>query len=395
MSESQSMVFTPYDLGGVRLKNRLVRSATGDFFNHDDGLVNDETQRVYRELAAGGAGLIITGHAAAQATGLAGANMTRAFSDEYIPSLARMAQAVHETDPEAKVFLQLNHPGPQVPPGHAGEPVAADFPKTPIEMRGHAFTPPRPLTTQEVEQLAEDFAQGVRRAREAGFDGAQIHSAHGWLLSTFLSPAINHRTDAYGGSTAARCKLLVDIAARARQLAGADFHLGVKYNVDDLIPGGMNASEAAAVGVTLKKAGYSHIETSSGMWLALLRSEEELGFPPVPIPEARTRIRSPEGEAYNREGARAIREATGLPVLLVGGIKSLGVMERVIGQGAADLVSMCRPFLREPDLPRRLAQGQERAACISCNFCLLKQRPQPGQSRCWVVRKELGQVSDA
>jgi 2,4-dienoyl-CoA reductase-like NADH-dependent reductase (Old Yellow Enzyme family) len=274
--------------------------------------------------------------------------------------------------------LQRMQRAPQMPEEPHGEiePTAPSAIHDPMFQRI-----PRALTIEEIEQIVEAYAEGIRRAEEAGFDGVQLHAAHGWLLSSFLSPHTNRRDDRYGGSAENRTRIVCEIYECARKRVAAGFPILIKINTTDFIPGGTDADEAGEVAAILAETGFAAIETSGGMWEAVTRTRDELGWLPVMIPEARVGIKTPEQEAYFLDGARAVKSRVNAPVILVGGMRSIGRIEEVVESGAADFVSMSRPLIRQPDLPNLwlTGDGPDRAACISCNACL---PILPGRIRC-------------
>jgi len=357
---------TPGKIGNLTIKNRFVRSATMEAMATEDGHATEQHIQLYRRLAEGGSGLIITGHTWVQKNGQSGRFQMGIDDDKYIPALAKIADVIHVSGQGAKAVLQLTHAGRQTLDFQT-DPVAASAVKD-------TFTGcmPRALTTQEVKDTIIAFADGARRARDAGFDAVQIHAAHGWLVSGFLSAYTNRRTDEYGGgSRENRCRMLLEIYDAIRARVGADFPILVKINVDDFLVGGITPTEAAEIARLLAKKGFAAIETSGGMWECLSRTEAELGWKPVFIPESRTGIKPLKNEAYFRAPAALIKKSTGIPVILVGGLRSLDTIESVLKSGDADFISLSRPLIREPDLPNKWLQGKRTTAeCISCNNCL-------------------------
>jgi 2,4-dienoyl-CoA reductase-like NADH-dependent reductase (Old Yellow Enzyme family) len=230
---------------------------------------------------------------------------------------------------------------------------------------------PRALRLEEIESVVDAFSLAIRRAQEAGFDGVQLHAAHGYLLSTFLSPRTNQRQDEYGGSTENRARIVREIYERAREKVGDAFPILIKINTTDFLPGGMDANEAVKIGKLLSKAGIAAIETSGGMWESLTRPKDELGWPPLLLPEARTGIKDRKQEAYFLPGAAALKEKTKATIILVGGLRSLSRIDEILASGAADFAALCRPLIRQPDLPNlwRSGKGADRAECISCTAC--------------------------
>ena len=365
--------FQPGVIGPMVIKNRLVRSATFEQGATDEGEVTDFLVGLYRDLAKGGVGLIVTGHAAVHPRGYGNPKMMRISDDRYVPGLSRIAKTVHDVGNECRVFLQLNHAGRQQARPELAKWAVAPSPIFDVLMQ----RTPRALSLEEIEEIVECFALGVLRAREAGFDGAELHSAHGWLLSSFLSPCTNKRSDAYGGATENRVRILVDIYRRSRRLAGDDFPILVKMNTEDFMPGGMDVEESKSVAALLAKAGFAALDMSGGMWVNLTRTEAELGWKPLPIPEARVGIRKKDEEAYFWSNARKIKQGLKLPFILVGGIRSPSKIEEILEEGSIDFCAMSRPFVREPDLPDRWRSQipSRKAVCTSCNACL----PLPGR----------------
>jgi len=359
------IAFSPGQFGSLEIKNRLVRSATFES-RADNGKVTDELVRFYRNLAKGGAGLIITGHCAVHPEGYMTPKMTKLSDDSFTSELRKISQSVHGAGTGCRIFLQLNHPGRQTLPGTDRTPIAPSAIYDTLYKRT-----PREMTSEEIKEMIDCFANGIGRAKEAGFDGVQIHAAHGWLLGSFLSPHTNRREDEYGGSTENRVRIIREMLEKGRKKAGVGFPILVKMNSDDCFPGGINLEEASKIAETFSYLGFSGVEVSGGIRESLARPEQELGWKPVPIPEARVGIAREDQEAYFWPGAKAIKRAVNLPVILVGGIRSLNRIEEILEEGSVDFCAMARPFIREPNLPQKFLSGTTRkSACISCNACL-------------------------
>jgi len=255
---------------------------------------------------------------------------------------------------------------------HQGTPQAVE-PIAPSPVHDTLFDrTPRAVTPDDIDDIIEAFAHGVRRAQEAGFDGVQIHAAHGYLLSSFLSPRTNRREDKYGGSTENRTRIVREIYQRARKKVGEDFPILIKINTTDCLPGGIDIEESIRVGAALTGIGFAAIETSGGMWESLTCKEEELGWKPLFMSESRTEIRNKDQEAYFLPGAKALKEKTKATVILVGGLKSFSRIEEILGSNSVDFISLCRPLIRQPDLPNlwHTGEGPDKAECISCNACV-------------------------
>jgi 2,4-dienoyl-CoA reductase-like NADH-dependent reductase (Old Yellow Enzyme family) len=349
-----SVLFQPVTIGTLRLRNRFVRSATQDYLGHPDGVISDQQILLYQDLAAGGVGLIITGHAYVQhPLGRASVNQNAIHADRFIEGYRRLAKAVHAAG--AALILQVSHAGRQTPPDWPADLVPVAPSAIPDGSTGRT---PRPLTDEEIWSLIDAYAGAMGRARAAGCDGVQLHIAHGYLLSAFLSPYTNRRTDQWGGSLANRCRILREILARGRRLVGDAYPVLAKLNTTDGIDGegALTLADAVDTARLLVEWGVDAIEVSGG-------HREFKGV------MSRPKILTRKHEAYFSTAARAVKAAVGVPVLLVGGLRSQAVMEEMVTGGAADLVSLSRPFVREPDLVRRFDAGQARASCSSCNAC--------------------------
>ncbi len=392
---SNSIAFKPGRIGPLEIKNRLVRSATFENAASMENEVTDRLVDMYRTLAEGGVGLIFTGILCVYPGAVSPRQMC-IDDDKYIGGVSRISKAVHDLENDCKVMAQLHHPGRQIMDLSAGMPPISPALLAHIERTGQFPQPPgkdepvveptapsaifdslfkrtpRALTLEEIDEIIDAYAEAIRRVQEAGFDGVQLHAAHGWLLSSFLSPHTNRREDEYGGSTENRTRIVRDIYARTRKKIGDDFPILIKINTTDFFPDGTDPEEGARVAEILAEVGFAAIETSGGMWETVTQSQEELGWPPVMIPEARININKKEQEAYFLPGAQAVKGRIAKPVMLVGGIRSLSKVEEVLESGAADFISMARPFLRQPDLPNLWLSGEgpDKAACISCNACL-------------------------
>lgn len=348
----KSVLFTPYQLGSLTVTNRIVRSATGEGMCTISGRVPPLLVDFYRDLARGGAGLIITGHAFVRRDGKASEGMMGVHDDKMLDGLADLAAAVHESD--AKVLCQLNHAGRQTRPERIGDqtPVA---PSAVLDPTSNIL--PRALRPDEIDPLIDAYVQAAARAREAGFDGVQLHCAHGYLISEFISPYTNHRDDAWGGSLEARARFPREVLRRLRARLGDDVPVLVKLNAEDFIDGGLTLDESVQIGALLEADGVDGIEISAGMAETVDRI-------------VRKDIRRERDEAYFVGYCRAFRDHVDVPLICVGGLRSKVVMESVIKSHAADLVSMSRPLIREPDLPAKFRDGlSEKATCVSCNSC--------------------------
>lgn len=333
-------LFQSFRISTLEVPNRMVRSATNMRLAGPSGEVTEDLIEVYGNLAKGGVGLIITGHAYITPQGKVGPGQLGIWSDELLPGLRVLAEVVHEHG--AKAIVQLAHGGPLAYAAQ-GERVA------PSPMKGA-----RPLEEKEIEDLVKAFLQAALRAKEAGFDGVQLHAAHGYLLSSFLSPKANRRKDRFGGREGG-IRLLGWIIEELKRHLGNDFPVLVKLGPDSSKDGNTE-QDVASIASELTKKGLDAIEVSRG-----ISPTEEI---------IRPGIGPGEGEAYNLSCAlEAKRKNKELPVILVGGIRTFEKAEEILEQGI-DAVAFSRPLIAETDLPKRWKQGDLRPSkCKSCNRC--------------------------
>ncbi len=340
-------LFEPYRIGNLELRNRFVRSATFDATADSSGAATDASVTLYRELGHGGVGLIVTGYAFVSPEGQALPGQYGVHADAMVPGLRRLADAAHEGG--SKIALQIVHAGNSSSYLADRNIEALSVSK----MRG-VRRPHREMTDEEIEAIVSDFASAAKRAKEAGFDALQLHGAHGYLMSQFLSPLLNRRTDRWGGAAENRRRFHLRVIRKIREAIGPDYPLMIKFGVKDDRERGLSLDEGLETARRMVERGIEAIEVSAGVGT------------PIEV-----RRKSEAERPYFRARAAAVKRAVAAPVMAVGGIRSLEVAESIVDSGDADLVSMCRPFIREPGLVARWAQGNRRpATCISCSRCL-------------------------
>jgi len=354
-------LFEPKELKGLKLRNRLVRSATYEGLAARDGRCTPELVELYKGLARGGVGLIISGYAWVHPSGQCARNMLAIDRDEVIPGLRLLTDAVHREG--GAVALQMVHGGVYAVRLLTGQPLKGPSPgKFPPWMLEASA-----MSLEEIQEVIASFADAAGRAQEAGFDAVQLHSAHGYLFSQFLSPFYNQREDSYGASTEGRARLVVETCQRMREVVGREYPIFIKINSEDYVEGGLDLEETARIVPLLEGAGYDAFEVSGGGHAS-----------PGNLGPSRKGIRSEDREAYFLPAALRLKEATSLPLMLVGGIRSLDVVEEVLARRAADFVSLSRPLIREPGLPARWLSGDRTpATCTSCNRCFLTMVTRP------------------
>jgi len=383
-------VFEPIRIGKIEIRNRIAKSAMAEGLCSAAGKPSEQLAARYRKWADGGTGLIITGMAHVRKDhGLTGKEIG-IYDDNLIPDLQKLTRDVH--DGGAKIFLQICHAPPQIGRSSALRIGGNRGPST--RLSRITFLIDRSLSEDEIESIVYDLAEGARRAKEAGFDGVQFHAAHGYLISQFLSPHYNHRQDKWGGTPEKRAHFLLRIIEESRKKTGPDFPITTKISAEDGVKNGNRIEEMVAIGRLLEKAGTDAIEVSGGV------GETGFGFAPSRgrIPRDLVReflkkelpslarpllplighvIRSQEKRVafvpdYHFPHARTLAKHLSIPILCVGGIRSLESAEHILSSSAVAMISLARPLVCEPGLPERWKRGDTRPArCTSCNRCFV------------------------
>lgn len=348
-----SDIFTPWQIKSMTIKNRLVRSATWEGAATPQGGVTDKLVRYYHDLSRGGLGLIISGYMYVRPDGIGLPYQTGIYSDDQIQGLGRLVEAAHYN--HSRVICQIVHGGGQVTARLLPEGAEALAPSDHYYERFK--TDAREMTVDEIKGIVAAFGDAAVRAKAAGFDGVQLHSAHGYLISRFLSGHTNRRTDEYGGSPEGRFRFAGEVMQTVRSRVGDAYPVGIKLNSEDCVEGGLVFEEALTFARWFEQAGVDFIEVSGGVPEAGRKS------PSRPVKKGET-------EAYFLKNARQIKQAVSVPVICVGGWRTPMLIENAIGSGAVDAVAMSRPFIAEPDLAERWQGGDDSPAkCISCGGC--------------------------
>ena len=348
-------IFSSCKIGGVELSNHLVRSATWEGMATVKGEVTDKLVSYTETLAKGGIGLIITSHAYIERSGQASPLQLGIYDDKLIPGLTRLVDAAHKSG--SKIFAQLNHGGCHALPELTSMP---SFGVSEINTNrgGHALA----MGSTGVKNKIVLFAAAAARAIQAGFDGVQIHCAHGYLISQFLSPLYNKRNDEWGESIENRMRFLHEVILATRMRIGKR-PITIKLNACDYIEGGNTPEQMLEIVKLLKKSGIDAIELSGGTVHPDGKYTSTRKYDPS----------SPEEEGYYMEEAKKYKQISKIPLMLVGGFRSFERISQVLNDGLADFVSMCRPLICEPNLPKRWkaskADKKRRAKCISCDGC--------------------------
>lgn len=351
-----SILFEPAPIKNLTVRNRFVRSATYDGMSDRTGQVTDRQIQLISDLAAGGVGLIISAIMYVHPSGQVSGFMNSIAGDNTMDGLRKLTDAAHEHG--AKIAVQLYHGGrearflktrKQLP---AGPSVIADDP--------YYKEPHRAITEDEIQEVIDAFGRAARRARDAGFDAVQIHGAHGYLFSQFLSPFTNRREDAWGGSLENRLRLHREVYRKIRGMVGESYPVLIKLGVADGFPGGLTPAEGTKAARLIAETGYDALEISSGV-----RGEKYEGT------EYKTKIHRPSRQGYFRSWTGTIKNTVNVPVIAVGGLRSTAMMEEIIRHQEADFVALCRPLISEPALIRDWEKDpRKKPRCVSCNKCL-------------------------
>jgi 2,4-dienoyl-CoA reductase-like NADH-dependent reductase (Old Yellow Enzyme family) len=345
MSDAPSLA-SPLTLpSGLRLSNRLVKSAMSEGLATDDGRPGARLERLYARWSQGGAGLLLTGNVMVDARYLERCGNPILDARADLDAFRRVARAGKSHG--SAVIAQISHPGRQVNRFVAPEPLAPS--EGPAVKVLAAFGKPRAMSESEIEDAIDRFARTASLARACDFDGVQIHAAHGYLVSQFLSPRVNRRTDRWGGSLENRARFLVELVRATRRATARDFTIGVKLNSADFQRGGFGEDEAVRVIGMLGNEGIDFLEISGGNYesMALFGLDAN-----GKRPKASTRAR----EAYFLEFAKTARASARMPVLLTGGMRTRAGMDEALASGAVDLIGLARPLCVAPDLPRDLIE---------------------------------------
>ncbi len=349
--KTMSRLFEPTEINGMKMKNRFVRSATYEAMAASDGTVQNRLLDYMAALVRGRVGLVITGHTYVTRQGQAGPRQLGIDSDAMTKGLERLTAVVHDNG--GVVAVQLAHAGKK---GIGKDAFAAIGPADVFEDGVKIVSA---MTPEDINGTVKAFGDAADRAVKSGFDAVQIHAAHGYLLSQFLSPGSNTREDGYGGSIENRARLLLEVYAEIRRRVGTSFPVMAKINSEDFIDGGFTVAEMLKVSHMLEDRGIDAVEMSGGTF-------EAGKFIPSRVGTAKSEAR----EGYYRQAAEAFKKEIGVPLILVGGFLSFHIAEEVVASGIADYIALSRPLIREPELVKRWEQGdRKKASCISCNKC--------------------------
>ena len=367
-------LFQPFGIGSITLKNRLVMSPMTMNYATEDGRATDKLIRHYLERAKGGVGLIMVEGTYFTPEGKGYRQQLGLCSPEHARALEKMTQAIHALGNGTKIFIQLHHAGARTSAKITG--------LQPVAPSGISAYPggeiPHALTVSEIKELVRVHVQTAVWAKEAGFDGIDLHCAHGYLIPAFLSPLSNRRDDAYGGDLAGRTRFLLDIITGIKERLGKAYPLTIKISGDEFMEGGLGIAEMIRVAQIAQQAGIDGITVSAGSVggkkLGSLEQAHQIlrTMPMMTKPACLVPL------------AEKFKKNLNIPVITVGRINHPSLAEEILAQGRADLIAMGRPLLADPYLPQKAMEGREAdiRLCIACNEGCYKRIFQQLDIRC-------------
>ncbi|MEV4381810.1 NADH:flavin oxidoreductase [Streptosporangium sp. NPDC049644] len=377
MAETAADVFAPAKLGPITLRNRLIKAATFEGMT-PEALVSDELIDFHRRVAAGGVGMTTVAYCTVAPEGRTQWRQIW-MRPEAVPGLRRLAEAVHAEG--AAISAQIGHAGPVANP--ASNRLPALGPSRRFNWLGMSMT--RAATVADIERIVRAHADAALLAEQSGFDAVEIHLGHNYLVSSFLSPRLNNRTDGYGGSPVNRARLAREVALAVREAVGGRIAILAKLNMDDGVKGGLTPDESLQAATWLEAdGGLDAIELTVGssllnpMYLfkgdapirdfaASLQQPQRLGMRLI---GSRFLRAYPYRDAYLLDDARAFRAALKMPLVLLGGVTNLATMELAMREGF-QFAAMGRALLMEPDLPNRIMRDRAvESRCVHCNRCM-------------------------
>ncbi len=371
MAENLKHLFSPVTINRLQLKNRAVMPAMGTGYGHHDSTVSDRLVAYLERRAQGGTGLIITEVCAVDKRGKGFPSEIGIWKDEFIPGLKKIPEAVHRFG--AKAGIQLHHAGRET-----FKMVAGDLPEAPSALPSAILNQPCiAMTVERIKEIVQAFASAAARAQQAGFDAVEIHGAHGYLVGQFLSPFSNQRTDSYGDSDENRARFALEILSAVRKKVGPDFAVLIRVSADEMIKGGYDLSFMEWLAPKLVESGADAIHCSIGVYstpgnLSIPSFDTEPGF--------------------NLSRARALKKASGAPLIAVGRITDPRFADSAIARGDADLIAFGRQHLCDPDFLSKASRGefQDIRVCLSCNQGCIERLSYEMKSATCTINPECG-----
>ncbi|MEG6513540.1 NADH:flavin oxidoreductase [Desulforamulus ruminis] len=350
-----NLLFSPFQLGGKELKNRMVFPPTTTSFATPKGEVTPKLVDYYRQRAAGGVGTVIMEPGVVNPRGKLTSQSMEIYTEESVTFLKEIT-GIFKTN-GAAAFIQLAHSGPRGRASFLGE--------RPVSPSGIPFFQDEPveeLTREGIDRVVKDFVAAALRAQQAGFDGIELHGAHGYLLSSFLSPIMNRRTDEYGGSNRNRAKIMVDIITGIREQVGNKILIGVRLNGKEYGEQGLADSDAIELARIFEAAGADLLHVSA----LEVEVPALVGVAAIPATSAPGR-NDPHGPFLRY--ARQVKKAVHIPVIAVGKLDNPEVAEKALAEKDCDLVALGRSLIVDPNWPNKVKDGSTPDQCLYCNTC--------------------------
>src|SRR4030043_1967701 len=347
-------LFSSFQLGNLKLRNRIVMPPMATHFAGEDGLVNDRHIAYYLRRVRGGAGYITFEHTGVMRQGKSFFNMALIDSDEKILPFKKLVDAIHREG--GKIVIQINHAGRQTSSSMTGSPIVAPS-AIPCPVRKEM---PEELSQEEIQKIVDAFRDAARRVKEAGADGGEIHMAHGYLLNQFLPPFSNQRTDEYGGDPERRMRMALEVLRTVRNRVGSDFLVLCRLSADEYVEGGLKLDDSKEIAKALERNGADALHVS-----ACVAASGDLNQPSYYA-----------DEGFFAHLAQGIKSVVSIPVIAVGRIRTPELANQILEEKKADLISMGRAFIADPTFPVKALKGkiEEIIPCISCNRCILSIR---------------------
>ena len=351
-------LFDKTNIKGMKMKNRFIKAAVWEELASEDGHMTDDLFEIYRELAEGGIGTILTGYSYVTENEHPNPRMMGIYDDSFIEEYRKLTDMVHQNG--ANIVMQIVYGGTMT---NLNPPSPLIWGPSDVRDKRTGIVPV-PMTREDIDSLVDSFASAAERVAKAGFDGVEIHAAHGYMLSQFLSPRLNRREDEYGGTLDKRARILVEIVKKVRNKVGEDFPILVKINSSDFMEDGLTEDDSIAVSRLLEEAGVDAFEVSGGNESEPSVLENNLG-------PARTGVaRGRDRESYFRDHGKRLAKALSVPVILTGGNRHYDVMEEILEDSEIEYFALGRPMISEPDLIKTWESGNMKSPkCVSCNKC--------------------------
>jgi 2,4-dienoyl-CoA reductase-like NADH-dependent reductase (Old Yellow Enzyme family) len=396
--DANNKLFTPITIGQLKLSGRVIKSAMVETLCTKEGFVTPDLIEHYQQIARGGTPLIITGAANYNLYGRGVPYQLSVDDDDKIPGLKNLTQSVHELG--GKIMAQIYHTSRQALPNPVGR---SDAQAPSAVYEPSLGVSPREITLSEIKQNIKEFSEAALRCKNSGFDGVQIHAAHGYLISGFLTPHTNRRKDQYGGSFENRMRFLLEVYKATREKVGESFPLILKLNGSDDLPfrKGLKTQELIKIALRMEEAGINAVEItaghyesgttfSRGHWKGFTKTMLTHGLGPslawgrrvgmgltAPLVDWYFNKISKFKEAFNLDYAKQFTQALTVPVICVGGFVNKETMSQALIQGDCDMVAVARGFIADPYLYRNLKENIQGPKCNYCNACFARPGVKP------------------